>query len=155
AELTKNSGDPMYRLALQTAACVFAVVSCLSRAEARSLTLTPAATARGFSLSLFADGWGSVSIGPLGIAFPKSGGVIVSDFQGNVRVFPTNSDGQHANLIKPVTYGFVTADLDVVGDRIFMAVNTGPRGVVELNPDGTTKQTIVATPGQVYGLIAN
>src|SRR5579864_4851135 len=61
-------------------------------------TLTPSAITAGFSLSQFADEFPTTGFccGPLGIAFPTTGGVMVSDYPGNVRVFATDTDGQHA-----------------------------------------------------------
>lgn len=37
--------------------------------------------------------------GPLGIAFVGGGAVMVSDYPGNVRVFPTDTDGQSASAV--------------------------------------------------------
>ena len=56
--------------------------------------LTLAGTTAGFTLSQFADEFPTTGIccGPLGIAFPTSGGVMVSDYPGNVRVFATDAD---------------------------------------------------------------
>src|SRR5215469_18608535 len=64
------------------------------------LMLTSAGQARGFTLSTFATDFPDVSgFGPIGIAFPNSGGVLVSDFPGNVRRFPTDADEQSASSV--------------------------------------------------------
>ena len=69
-----------------------------------SLTLTAAGQAAGFGLSTFATGFPELSgIGPLGVVFPASGGVLVSDDPGNVRLFPTDTDGQNATTVPPVS----------------------------------------------------
>src|SRR5438132_8975335 len=67
------------------------------------LTITPAGAAQGLTISIFASGFpnlasgnGSGNIGPQGIAFPTSGGVLVTDYPGNVRLFPTDANGQTA-----------------------------------------------------------
>lgn len=65
-------------------------------AQAAGLTLTSAGVNQGLSLTTFASGFpnlnvGSGSAGPLGIAFPTTGGVLVSDYPGNVRHFPPTS----------------------------------------------------------------
>ena len=36
------------------------------------------------------------------MVFPASGGVLVSDGPGNVRLFPTDTDGQNATTVPPV-----------------------------------------------------
>src|SRR5205085_12250856 len=68
------------------------------------LTLTAAGTAAGFQLSTFTDSFPTSGQlngtgGPAGIAFPAGGGVLVSDLPGNVRVFPADTDGQHASNV--------------------------------------------------------
>src|SRR5436309_925804 len=51
------------------------------------LTLTAAGLAAGFGLTTFATGFPEQSggVGPWGVVFPASGGVLVSDAVGNVR----------------------------------------------------------------------
>jgi hypothetical protein len=121
-----------------------------------SLTLTQAGIDRGLSLSTFADGFPNQSgAGPYGIAFP-SGGVLVSDAPGNVRLFPADTDGQHAPDA-PVgqTYGFLNAvGLAQVGDNIYMT-QFYLGNVVQINADGTFNQVIVNGLGSPSGLIAN
>ena len=63
------------------------------------LTLTTAGMAAGFSISTFVTDISPTptGYGPSGIAFPNSGGVLVSgDAAGNVRWFPSDTDGQSA-----------------------------------------------------------
>src|SRR5262249_28095876 len=84
------------------------VLEVLEDRFALALALTPAGVAAGFSLSTFATGFPpSVSFlgGPVGIAFPNGGGVLVADdpvdpttsfsaLGGTITQFPTSSDGQ-------------------------------------------------------------
>src|SRR4051794_11399741 len=80
-------------------------------AKAASLMLTPAGAAQGFSLLTFATGFPTSGQlngqgGPVGIAFTPGGGVLVSDLPGNVRLFPTDVDGQSAGSFAPAqNYG--------------------------------------------------
>jgi hypothetical protein len=62
------------------------------------MVLTPAGIAQGFGLSSFATDFpnsGTNGLGPFGVAFPVSGGVLVSDFwDGTLSHFPTDTDNQ-------------------------------------------------------------
>ena len=60
-----------------------------------AITLTPAGTAQGLILTTFSSGYPQADgVGPLGIGFTSSNGVIVSDKFGDVHLFPTNADNQ-------------------------------------------------------------
>ncbi len=125
-----------------------------NRANAQ-LTLTGAAATAGFTLSTFADNFPTEgAIGPLGIAF-NGGHVLVSDYPGNVRVFPTDTDGQHANTIAVAqNYGAHAAvGMATVGSSIYMTGQSS-NGVVQLNADGTFNQNIVSY-SSATGIIAN
>jgi DNA-binding beta-propeller fold protein YncE len=125
------------------------------------LTLTPAGSAAGFSLSTFATGFPSSSgVGPLGIAFPGSG-VLVTDYPGNVRFFTTDTDAQNAASFPPVsgaTYGLSNAvGLAQVGSHIYMT-QQGTGQVVEVNANGTLNQVILTGAtgiGFATGIVAN
>jgi len=113
------------------------------------MALTPAGTTAGFILSTFADGFPTTGFccGPLGVAFPASGGVMVADYPGNVYVFPTDTDGQHAGSVTPVT-GYSSggpADLASIGGKIYMT-DQGPGLVVQLNDDGTLNHVVTTIP---------
>src|SRR5438270_813460 len=91
------------RLSVWTGIVRLLPLLCILAAPARaSLTITPAGAAEGLSLSTFATGFPHTiggsggDVGPMGIAFPSSGGVLVADFPGNLRLFPTDADGQSA-----------------------------------------------------------
>ena len=79
---------------------VAASVLALIGGEAQAAAVLTAAGAADFTLSTFADQFPITSVpccGPLGIAFPTTGGVMVADYPGNVRVFATDTDNQHAS----------------------------------------------------------
>ena len=89
---------------------------------ATDMTLTAAGIAEGFTLTTFASNFPNNGLGPLGIAFPNSGCVLVIDGPGNVRLFPTDTDGQNA-ASAPVAqnYGSGRAfDMAKSGGNIFM-----------------------------------
>jgi autotransporter-associated beta strand protein len=128
--------------------------------SAGSLTLTPAGMAAIFHLSTFADsfptnGSGSTAFGPVGIAFPGGGKVLVSDFPGNVRVFPTDTDGQHASGVPAAaTYGSDDAVGIAQSGGAFYMTQVGAGEVVQINADGTFKQNIAAVP-EALGIVTN
>src|SRR5262249_13973967 len=79
-----------------------------------ALALPPAGPALGLPLSTFASGsphapTPTANVGPLGIAFPAPGGVLVTDGNGPVYRFPTDADGQSAGST-PVTASYSTAN---------------------------------------------
>jgi hypothetical protein len=120
------------------------------------MMLTPVAVAEGFQLSTFATGfpgiqdlYGPYAIGPLGIAFPTSGGVLVTDFPGNVRLFATDTDGQSASQATITqNYGaFNAVGLAQVGKNIYMTQQLNGT-VLRVNSNGTYN-------GYVAGNIAN
>ncbi|MCA9157547.1 MAG: hypothetical protein KDA72_04425, partial [Planctomycetales bacterium] len=121
------------------------------------LTLTAEAITSGYKLIEFAQGFRNDGVvGPLGIAFPSDGGVLVSDQSGDIRKFPDDSDGQDASTIVPSqSYGFELAfDMAQVGSRIYMSQ---PRSgsVVQINDDGTFNQLIVDGLASAVGVVAN
>jgi hypothetical protein len=123
-----------------------------------ALTLTAAGTAQGFNLSTFATGFPNASgLGPLGIAFPAAGGVLIADIAGNIRRFPTDTDGQSA-VSAPIgqNYGSNNAvGLAVVGGNIYMTQQLAS-AVVQVNNDGTFNQTIVSSGVfAATGIVAN
>ncbi len=111
-----------------------------------SLTLTQAGQDAGIVLSTFAAGFPNTgAIGPLGIAFPSSGGVLVTDFPGNGRLFATDTDGQSTSSFRPAqNYGGINSatNLAQLNGQLYMAQFTQGR-VVQINDDGTLKQVIV------------
>ncbi len=133
------------RKARYASAIIFLAV--FAAAAQAQMQLTPAASTAGFKLTLFADGFPNVyGIGPVGIGFPNSGGVVVTDYPGNVRLFPTNTDGQHANAINPAqNLGSSSgAGIAKAGGHIFAGDQTAG-SLLQLNDDGTTNQVIISS----------
>ena len=128
--------------------------------DARAAAVLTAAGNAEFTLSTFADQFPTTPccgsfVGPLGIAFPTSGGVMVSDLAGNVRVFATDTDGQHAPAAVPAqNYGFGNAlGLTSLGGKVYMAQQTVGQ-VVQLNDNGTFNHSVA--PHQfATGIAAN
>lgn len=131
------------RIVSRTLACL-ALLAGAAPARA-DMVLTEAAAARGFRLSTFASDFPALDgIGPLGIAFPTDGTVLVSDHMGNVRRFPSHRDGQSANAA-PVAqnYGRYNAvGMAQLGSAIYMTQQASG-AVVELNSNGTFGRTVV------------
>lgn len=137
----------------------FAAVCVLLTFSARSngsLTLTPSGIGDGFKLTTFASGFptNSDAIGPLGVAFTSTGGVLVSDYLGNVRVFPTDTDGQSVSSVPAVqNYGIYNAKgIAQGGGRIYMTQGAA-NAVVQVNQDGTLNQTIASSLPNATGAI--
>jgi hypothetical protein len=122
-----------------------------------AIALIPAGIAQGLKLTTFATGYPNTDeVGPLGIAFTNTGGVLTTDKQGNIRLFPTSADNQLASSA-PVTqnYGLNSATaLAHFGGHIYMT-RQAVGDVVEVNQDGTFKQTILSGLPFATGLVAN
>lgn len=123
-----------------------------------SPVLTSDAITAGFSLSMFADEFPTTGFccGPLGITFIGGGAVMVSDYPGNVRIFPTDADSQHASSV-PVAqnYGFANAvGLARLGSFAYMT-QQGAGKVVRLNLDGTYNSDVVSGIPTATGIFAN
>jgi hypothetical protein len=121
------------------------------------LTLTAAGMAAGFKLTTFAFNFpiAADTGGPLGMAFTMSGGVMVSDSPGDVRVFATDTDGQNAANVTPGgsfgnNHAFALAR---AGSNFYLA-NWQAGKIVQLNADGSFNQDIVAM-GLPTGMVAN
>lgn len=137
--------------------CVGLVVALCGSAQAVP-TLTAAGATAGFSLSQFADAFPSTGFccGPLGITFVTGGQVMVSDYPGNVRIFPTDTDGQHAPSA-PVSqfYGGANAvGLARVGNFVYMTQQSSG-SVVRLNQNGTFNSNVVSGIPSATGIYAN
>ena len=122
-------------------------------------TLTAAGSLAGFTLSQFANNFpttGGACCGPLGIAFVGGGQVMVADYPGNVRVFPTDTDGQNAaSLAVAATYGSGNGvGLARLGSFVYMTEQTLGR-VVKLNLDGTFNSIVVTGIPTATGIYAH
>ncbi len=132
-----------------------ALLSTASPAQAQ-LALTSSGTALGFSLSTFVSGFSSDggNVGPLGIAFPSTGGVLVTETFGNVYHI-SDTDGQTAaSLTAAQNYGYGNATgLAAVGSKVYMTQRSNG-DLVQINPSGTFNQNIVGLP-LATGVVAN
>ncbi len=124
-----------------------------------NLTLTDAALERGFEISTFASGFPTIDgIGPLGIAFPDTGGVVVTDYPGNLWHFSDDVDGQSvANATRLSAFGNrVAIDLETANGKLYITTRDGNGRVLELNSDGTVAQEIAADlGGNIVGIAAS
>lgn len=126
------------------------------------IMLTSQGVAAGFGLSTFADGFqarnmGAIGdIGPLGIGFTNSGGILVSDVYGDVRHFASNMDGQSALSVPPSqNYGFFSAlGMANDGSSIYLATHVGNQ-VVQINGDGTFNRTVVSGINIARDIVVN
>ncbi len=130
----------------------------VSAFPSNGMTLSPAGAAAGFVLSEFVKNVPLAAglAGPLGIAVQPDGSVLVSEYGGEVRRYATNADGQDASTV-PATasYGFGRAfDMAQNGSRIYMTQRDAG-AIVELNSDGTFKQTIVSGLSSPHGIVVN
>lgn len=121
------------------------------------MSLTGAGVADGFTLTTFASGFPtSNSIGPFGVAFTTTGGVMTTDGPGNIRLFPTDTDGQVAGSAPVATnLGIGNAkSLAQNGNIIYNAEGSGT--VDQLNQDGTINRTVASgISGVPNGLLFN
>jgi sugar lactone lactonase YvrE len=122
-----------------------------------SLTLTSAGVSEGIGISILAVDFpvqGNKSA--YGVAFPSSGGVLVSDDPGNVRLFASDTDGQSADWFPPSqNYGTGNAvGMASAGGNVYMT-QSGNGRVLQLNDDGTLNQVIVSGLTDADGIVAN
>ena len=122
-----------------------------------TLGLTQAGRDEGIGISVFAGDFPMIGVtGPIGIAFPDTGGVLVSDYPGNVRLFPHDADGQSATWFPPgQNYGSFNAfGLAKLDGAVYMAQQSQGR-LVQLNDDGTLNHVVVSGLGFAEGVVAD
>jgi hypothetical protein len=93
----------------------------------------------------------------LGIVFPASGGVLVSDLPGNVRRFATDTDGQLASSA-PIgqSYGGDLAQgMARSGNNIYMAQRGTLNRLIQINDNGTFNRVIVGGMPGALGVVTN
>ena len=110
---------------------LFLLATGLSGTVHADMTLTAAGVAAGFTLTTFATNFpntGAGGTGPVGIAFPGNG-VMVSDWPGNVRVFPSHADGQDAGAVPATAYGVANAvGLAQIGGKLYIGAEPDVTG---------------------------
>jgi hypothetical protein len=124
-----------------------------------ALTLTVAATQAGFQLTTFASGFPeNGAVGPGGMAFPSSGGVLVDDAAGNVRLFPTDTDGQNAASVPPTPGSPGLADaprgITSLNGLLYMALNSANE-VVQVSDTGIVQAVVARNIPGAIGITAD
>ncbi len=146
-------------------AAIAALMS-LSAPAAAEIMLTPEGAAEGLSLSTFASGFNTVDFGflggaqgPIGMAFGAPGGPFVSDSLGNLFHFPSSADNQTPATATVTNFGVPLAGMALDRGSVFLNIpgtETGNNGsLVQLNPNGTIKQTIASGLGFPLDVVAN
>jgi uncharacterized membrane protein/transglutaminase-like putative cysteine protease/sugar lactone lactonase YvrE len=115
------------------------------------LTLTPAGTAAGFTLSDLAHGFPFVNIfggiGPTGMVFPDALGgqqLMVLEGTRGVQILPTDSDGQNAASL-PVLGNLGGTGLGQVNGQLYFTDTTD--GLVQhISTEGTVLENIASVP---------
>lgn len=121
------------------------------------MIVTPDGQAMGFSLSVFADSFPTeLNAGPLGIAFPTTGGVLVTDKNGSIYRFATDTNGQHAasGLISATHADDTASDLAQIGSSVYMDEHAG-NAIVQVDDNGNTIATVVSNIGDALGMVAD
>jgi hypothetical protein len=130
--------------------------SILTEQAQAAATLTSEGAAL-FNLTTFASGFPSTGFccGPLGIAFPTTGGVMVADYPGNVRVFANDVDNQLASAgVVGGTYGSNNGvGLSTLGGQMYLTQQSAGL-VTKINNNGSFGQNI-ANIGFATGIAAN
>jgi PEP-CTERM motif len=133
------------------------ILTLMTSGVAQAAAVLTAAGAADFTLSTFADTFPNTGFccGPLGIAFPTTGGVMVADYPGNVRVFATDTDNQlaSAGVVGQNFGGNNGVGLASLGGNIYLTEQSAGK-VVQLNNNGTLNHQ-VALIGFATGIAAN
>jgi len=126
--------------------------------------LTPAGTAEGLSLNVFADGFTNRGdgLGPIGVGFPSTGGPLVSVEGGSgnpsiVYQFPNYNLGQHTS--GATTSTIYAGDNSVggiasVGSQLYMA-QASQNQVIKLNNNGSPGTVVWPAPGNPVALVTD
>ncbi len=130
-----------------------------SAGQARAgLMLTPDAVSAGFKLSTFATDFPTAfNIGPLGIAFPNSGGVLVTDYPGHVRLFPTDHDAQSANnatAIRTMAFENSIGLAKTPDGKIYMTQRQSNR-IQQISDTGAAIRNLNIGVSGMTGIVAN
>jgi hypothetical protein len=112
------------------------------------MVLTKAAQDAGFSLSTFVDQIpNNGAVGPVGIAFPASGGVLFTSYAtGQTVHFAQDKDGQHFSGGTKVNGFALPAGLASSGGKIYLAEQGNGR-VSQLNDDGSFNHLVTLIGG--------
>jgi hypothetical protein len=150
----------MNRILHFTVACLALLLLTRGETARGAMTLTAGASAAGFTLTTFADGFpfNGSGVGPVGIGFTSGGAVIVSSYAvGKNAVFATDTDGQHYSgaSISSSSYS-APSGIASVGGHLYQALQ-GSGSVIEIDASGNLVMVIVPPGGLpgVTGVTAN
>ena len=122
--------------------------------SAGPLTLTQTGINEGFSLATFATNFYTLAnVGPAGMTFPASGGVLADDGWGYVYKFPSDQNGQNAGNVPRITYGTNLIGMAELNGKVYMVQKT-TGSVLQLDDAGNTVGTVVSGLNGPNGLIA-
>ena len=142
--------------ALPLLSATAALVTLASQVNAQ-MSLTAGAVTAGFGLTTFATGFPTNgSVGPVGITFTASGGVLVADYAGHLRRFATDADGQTAaSAINVTNYGnTLPLGLATVGGNYYMAQQSAGQ-IIQVNEDTSLNHVLIGGLNGPVGLITN
>jgi sugar lactone lactonase YvrE len=145
------------RFSLKSLACAVAVAAAASQADA--MVLTPAGVAEGFTLTTFASGFPTTGFccGPLGVAFPNSGGVLVADYPGHIFRFATDTDNQLASSATQSSTNYGSNNpvgLAKSGGNIYLTLQAQNQ-VVQVDDNGNFVAFLANGPGSATGIATN
>jgi hypothetical protein len=137
-------------------ACALAALGSFAAPAVAAPTLTTDGTNAGFTLTQFATGFQTVDCcGPLGIAFPTSTTVLVTDYPGNLYQLPDTDGAVASSGNRLANYGYHAAvGLAQVGNRIFVTDQLHGT-VTEIKSDGTVVGTIATGINTATGIIGD
>ena len=148
--LHRRNSDPVHRR--HSRSRVLSLEALERRLCPGVLTLTPSSVRAGYGISIFATDFSGVT----SILFRDQGGELISDMAGNVRLFPSDSDGQSAAYVAP-TQNFGSGDalaLAKAGGNIYMTQLSSAK-LVQINDTGNFVAEIIPSLPVASGMVAN
>jgi len=132
-----------------------AIVALPIAASGDPLTLTAAGTSAGFTLTTVATGFPNFStVGPTGMAFPNSGGILVSDYNGNMYRLPTDTDNQVVGAATVTGYNFPLGLVKTSNGNIYLA-RQNSNDVIRVNDNGGFISTLATGITQAAGIVVS
>jgi len=126
------------------------------RTAQAALTLTAAGIAKNFSLTTVVTGIPSTGgVGPTGIAFPSSGGILFSDYNGSMYRLPADADNQV--LPAPTAagpYGHPLGLVKLPNGNLYLARQDNG-DVIRVDDNGVFVSTLVSGVPLAAGLVLN
>lgn len=145
-----GGGSPLARTALQLGVAALLLGAGIQAAKAQ-LVVTPAGTADGFVISIFASGLpNSNTIGPIGTTTTSAGNVLSSNYADGNTYSWNDVDGQTpGSVITPTVanglFGMTTSGTTAYGSTLNGVIN-------KLNNDGSIASPLTTLPVGIEGL---